>query len=373
MLTKRLQKISLIFILLCSFSCSKEKKEASEQVSQSETSKEEKKEDEAEKEDEEKKEPVSNKYNFFDTIILKKAKKVEEVSIYGRVKTLNNAPITASIQGKIIKLFVKNGDYVKKGQLIAEIDEKILLSQAKELQADAELAKSEVLRTKELYDSAKKLYDIGLMPKQDYDNAYFNMKQAKIKVEAIEAKISSFNVETSYNKVEATNTGYLLNLLPVGTVVGPGLQPVANINTEPSDIEFKIPFNLEVKLGKQIFIENKPYGIKSIYADETNEGKIALVSIKNQGFQNSQPIKGVFKKEIQGLTVPSSAVLNYEGKTTVFEVSKEKDACVVNSKEIKVLFSDNNSYLISGLKENTKIISKGAEILEDKEMIECEK
>jgi RND family efflux transporter MFP subunit len=327
----------------------------------------------ASEEDQPKAEPVDNKYNFFETVLVKPGTKTEEITVYGKVKSVNNYSLVPAVQGQVTKLFVTNGSPVKAGQLIAYIDNKVLQTETAQLTADYQVALSEAGRAKLQYGSAKKLFDLGIMPRQDYDNAFYNYQQSRVKAEAAKAKIAALNTQLSYGRVIAENSGYIFNLLPVGSMVGPGLTPLASISAAASDIEFNLPFNLKLYPGETIYIDDKAYPVNSIYADPASNNRVAAVKISSPDFENAQPVNAVYKKITHGMQVPQASVISYEGNPVVFTVLKEKEACSVRAAPVKIIFSDDKNYLVSGIKAKTRIIAKGAEILEDEEKIECEK
>ncbi|MBC7475368.1 MAG: efflux RND transporter periplasmic adaptor subunit [Candidatus Sericytochromatia bacterium] len=347
-----------IFLIFCNSCAKKEEDKKTETVAT-----DEKKSDE----------PVSNKYNFFETTLSKNGNKIEEITLFGKAKSLNNYSVVPAVQGQITKLFIKNGSTVRAGQLLANIDDKVLRSGIDQLKADYQISVSEIGRAKQLFDSAKKLYNTGLMPKQDYDNTFFNLQQAKIRAEAAKSKISSLNTQLGYGKVIAENAGTIYNLLPVGSLVGPNMTAIATINAIPSDIEFNIPFNLKLSPSDKLYIDNKEYDINYLHSDPATNNKMANVKISGNKFENSQPVNAIFKKVTNGVQVPQASVISYKGSPVVFKVIKEKDNCSVIATPVKIIYSDDKLYLISGIQSKTKIIAKGAEILEDKEKIECEK
>lgn len=263
------------------FSCSKkEEKKDDEKKPPTET----KKTDESKEES--KADPETDKYAFFETEKVKLANKIESEIVYGKVKSSNNYSVIPMNQGKITKLFVKNGDYIKVGQRIASIENKITNAELSQLKIDNESNLSEIQRTKQAFDSNKKLYDTGIIPKQDYDNALFNYEQAKSRDKSNRAKIKTIETQLSYNDINAENSGYIINLLPLGSLVGNGNMPLTNIVSEPSNIEFVIPFSLKVKSGEKLYVDNKPYTIKNIYADPTANNRIANVVLAGKTFDN---------------------------------------------------------------------------------------
>ncbi|MCC6462922.1 MAG: biotin/lipoyl-binding protein, partial [Saprospiraceae bacterium] len=55
------------------------------------------------------------------------------IDLQGRVDAEDNVPVTAKMPGMLTRVLVKNGDTVKKGQLIAQIDDDLMLKGLAEL------------------------------------------------------------------------------------------------------------------------------------------------------------------------------------------------------------------------------------------------
>lgn len=112
------------------------------------------------------------------------------VSASGEIKPKNYVNIGANAYGKIIKLYVKEGEKVKRGQLLAQLENvqpaadvaanRAALDAArtdtaaadaalKTSEADLIRAKSDALRAQLDYDRAEGLYKAALISKQDYD------------------------------------------------------------------------------------------------------------------------------------------------------------------------------------------------------------
>lgn len=157
----------------------------------------------------------------------------EEKFITGMVEVAD-VDVASKIPGRIDKIFVKEGDNVKKGQLLAVIVSKELeakLEQAKGVM-DAAKAKANMAHTgarkeekeaaQKLYEQAKaqfefaektynrivKLFKEGLVSQQDKDQIEFQYKAAQDQMYAAKAKLDLVNSGARKEEIEAADALY---------------------------------------------------------------------------------------------------------------------------------------------------------------------
>lgn len=120
---------------------------------------------------------------------------IQKVATQGRVFSYNQADIVNEVPGFLMKLHVKDGDRVKKGQVIAEIDDREYAlayqdARARELAAKADLVTANVdvekldLSKTVVTDAHKELerqYKEGLLSKTDYERQRYNLDLAAIR------------------------------------------------------------------------------------------------------------------------------------------------------------------------------------------------
>src|SRR5574341_1027821 len=113
------------------------------------------------------------------------------VTASGEIKPQRYVNISANAFGKIVKLYVREGDRVREGQLLAQLenvqssadvaamrssleasrtDEVAAQAAMRTAQADLNRAKAELERTKLDYDRAQGLYQAALISKAEYDS-----------------------------------------------------------------------------------------------------------------------------------------------------------------------------------------------------------
>src|ERR1035438_1945580 len=133
------------------------------------------------------------------------------VSASGEIKPKTYANIGANAMGRITKLHVKEGDRVKKGQLLAQLENvqsladvhatraSVQAAQTDAVAADAALkigradlnrAKSDAVHAKLDWDRAQSLYSAALIAKQDYDVKKAAWESADAGLAQAEAKVA---------------------------------------------------------------------------------------------------------------------------------------------------------------------------------------
>ena len=154
------------------------------------------------------------------------------VSASGEIKPKTYVNIGANAFGKIIKLHVKEGDRVKKGQLLAQLENvqssadvnatraSVQAAETDAVAADAALktsladlnrAKSDAVHAKLDWDRAQGLYGAALIAKQDYDvkkaaweSADAGLAQAEARVAQARAQKDSMDKHITQNQANLT-------------------------------------------------------------------------------------------------------------------------------------------------------------------------
>ena len=166
----------------------------------------------------------------------------KDVPIYGEwIGTLTgqvNADVKAQVTGYLLERKYKEGSYVRKGQLLFEIDSRpfqaaldqtkgqLDQAQAELIHAEAQLATAKANQLKSQLDVEKyePLAKADAVSKQDFDNASQTNLANKAQVQAAEAAIASANaqIKTSQAAVEtaAINLGFTRIVSPIDGIAG---------------------------------------------------------------------------------------------------------------------------------------------------------
>jgi HlyD family secretion protein len=147
------------------------------------------------------------------TEITELRKIVETVSANGKIQPAKDIKISPYISGEVVELFVKEGDFVNKGDKLAKIDPEIYLrayekteaslntSKANQANSKARLAQSKAQHSKSKldFDRSKTLWDKKVISDADYESANSSYEVAEAEVEAaVESyKSSQFQVNSA--------------------------------------------------------------------------------------------------------------------------------------------------------------------------------
>jgi HlyD family secretion protein len=293
------------------------------------------------------------------------------VSASGEIKPKTYVNIGANAFGKIIKLHVKEGDHVKKGQLLAQLENvqssadvnatraSVQASETDAIAADAALktsladlnrAKSDAAHAKLDWDRAQGLYNAALIAKQDYDMKKAAWEQANAGLAQSEARVAQARAEKDSSDKHIT-------------------QNEANL-TRVSDVlqktTYEAPFdgvitNLPVREGETVVIgiQNSPGSTLMTLADMsviTSEVKVDETDIVNVrlGQPAEVTIDAIPRKIFHGVVseIGDNAIVRSTGVATSQATSTSEEA-----KDFKVVvtLSDPPADLRPGLSSTAKI------------------
>ena len=170
--------------------------------------------------------------------ITKKAKKgsfSKKVDATGEIFATELIDVGAQVSGQIKKLYVKLGDQVKKGDMIASIDSSTQQNSIdnKEAQlaiykAQLESAKVALNISKTQFDRENALFAKNATSKQEFESAKNTYSANSAKIKELEAQIKQTNIELSTAKI---NLGYTKITAPRdGTVVSVQVEEGQTVN-----------------------------------------------------------------------------------------------------------------------------------------------
>lgn len=269
-----------------------------------------------------------------------------EIFASGEIEAVQTANISTRVMGRITNIFVKVGDPVRKGQLLASVwDEDI---KAKRAQADAMINEAEAAyaTAQKDYDRFNNLYKQQSATAKELDNITLQYNSAKAKVAVAKQMRSEVNAVLSYSSLTAPFPGVVTQkLAEVGSIANPGvpiltieqngvLQVSASVaESDISKIHLGDVANIQIKsTGKSLdgkIIQINPssqftggqyivkISIPETAKKDTYPGMFASVSI---------PVKDIPQVKNDVVLVPLSAIINRDELTGIYTVGVNNTA-----------------------------------------------
>lgn len=162
--------------------------------------------------------------------------------IQGSVEADDLIAISSEIGGRILDLRIKEGQSVRKGQLVAKLDLESVEKQIAELETQLDLAN-------ELYERQKRLWDQEIGSEVQYLQAENNKKRLEKSLETIQLQLEKQEVYAP-----ASGVIEMLNL-KAGEIVAPGAPIAMILNTNRVKIVANVPETLIRSIRKGAFVE----------------------------------------------------------------------------------------------------------------------
>ncbi len=166
------------------------------------------------------------------------------IEIQGAVEADDLVSASSEMGGRITNMTLKEGDNIRKGQLVANIDMEGVDKQIAELEKSLELAK-------DLYDRQKRLWDQQIGSEIQY-------LQAKNNKERIEKSMETVRFQLTKSKVYAPISGVVDRVMAKqGEMAGPGTPIVQILNTNKVKVVADVPESYlgSVKRGETVTIK----------------------------------------------------------------------------------------------------------------------
>ena len=179
----------------------------------------------------------------------------DSVTEIGEVRAFDTVDLSANVAGFLTEANFKEGELVKKGTKLFQIDPSVYDAAVKKAEAEVNKAKAQLMNSEMEFDRQKKLMSSNATAKTNYEKAVMILRTAQAELKSAEAALKEKQVDLNYTKILAPFDGYIgFKNFSVGNMVGPSSGALARI-TRAGDV--KIYFSLDELTLLKIF-ENYP-------------------------------------------------------------------------------------------------------------------
>jgi len=309
------------------------------------------------------------------TITPKKENFKHYIELQGIVKADKNIEIRPELGGTIINIYVKEGQRVKSGQVLMQLDDSSIQDNIAKINTQLTLAKTTFERQKRLW--AKKI------------GSEMQFLQAKTQYESLERNKSALLTQAGKMKIKAPFSGIIDEIFPKkGELASPQLPVIRLVNlnqvyVEADVTETYLPY---IKVGNEVIVKF-PSINKEVKSKISQVGNV--INPNNRSFKTKIQVNNkdrmikpnlladirIADFEKEGIVIPSNLIQkDKEGNSFVFVVKNEDGVDKAHKTIIKIANEYNHQSLIAeGLNKDDLLINKGSLIVKDGDLIEIAK
>lgn len=297
------------------------------------------------------------------------------IEAQANLKTRKNVLILPEFQGTLEQIFVSEGQKVKKGQLLAEINDSGLKEQVDQLIIQANFAKENFERTERLWNNSIGSEIQFLKSKSDFESSQKMVEQmkdrlAKTKIYApFEGEVDEIISNQGSNLIPGVSQILrLVNLDEIYAEASVSEKYIANID-KGTKVVVQIPL-----LGREIVSEIIQTGNFINPSNRTFRVEVPVKNIDNKIKQNlDAKIKINIYSKPDAVVIPLRIIReDATGKNFVYVMSEDiKDGVYITSKTFISLGNKNSNEVevTVGLKIGDELVLEGANIVEDSQRV----
>lgn len=286
----------------------------------------------------------------------------------GQTQADKSSALSFMVAGKVERVYVREGDRVSKGQILASLDKRDYQEQLRATQAEYQQIKNECERVIALYHD-------NVVSENDYDKARFGLEQ-------ITAKLSHHQAQLADCDIRAPYSGYVDKVfVSEREMAVPGAPVLSVFGNSATEISIHVPYSEYIKRSSFSACSavasvnpSKVYDLSLKNAAQTagSTGLYELVfAVKGGDMQNLTPGMGVSvtlrydEEEQNGVRVPVSSLLNDRDETFVYVYdagSQKISKCPV---AVQTVLSDGSAVISGSIGPKEKIVKAGVRGLSD--------
>lgn len=293
------------------------------------------------------------------------------IEIQGVVKADDEVIVPSETGGSIVRIFVNEGDFVKSGQILAELDSEILKKSLDEIKTGYEMANT-------VYERQKRLWDQQV-------GSEIQFLQAKSNKESLENRMATVQEQIDKTKIKSPISGSVESVpVKVGQMTAPG-SPVAmvvNFSKVKVEAELAESYSSKVKVGNEVVVHfpdvakdiDSKISFTSKYINPVNRTFTIEVPLKQGDVEYRVNMVAVVKindyKNPAAISVPVNVIQNARNGKFVFLAKPSGSNFVASKQAVEVgQIYDGMAEITSGLAVGDKIISQGYQMVNDGQIV----
>lgn len=342
---------------------------------------------------------------------VKRAPLVEQIVVVGNLIGEATVEVVPRVNGRLQNVLVKLGDPVRRGQIIARVEDREIQEQVRQAEASHQVAQASIRQrdadlklAKTNLERSRSLYERQLLPQQTYDDTEARYQAALAQVDLARAQFEQAKARLDELKITLSNT---IILSPVDGFVGKRFLDRGAFASTNAPVVSVVDIS-RVRMVANLVerdVRRVPAGTPALvevdaYPGEKFKGRVSRVApvfdpatrtaemeieVPNPGFRLKPGMYARVQLTVEtrdnALTVPRAALVTLDGKNGVFVAVKPegpKPAArggqpgELTAKFLPVetgIRDGENIEISSGLDDGARVVTTGAGALKDGDRI----
>jgi membrane fusion protein (multidrug efflux system) len=298
--------------------------------------------------------------------------------------------IRAQVGGILKSRIFQEGQYVKEGEKLFEIDPEPYKAALTRAQGTLAQAESELRRTARDYERMQKLFKDGAVSQKEHDDALSAYERAGANMKVAEGSLHEAEINLGYTEVKAPISGMVRKeAQSIGNLVSPAGESsllTSMVQICPLHANFSISgavwskMNKSYRDGKIKLSRSGNYGVEVIMPDGTvypQKGRIIFVDSSEDSQTSSVSVKAEIPSDKNqklllpgqfvrvkllgaeynnAVVIPPSALISTPAGSVVYVINENK---TVEVRPITAELTGDKVIVYSGLEEGETVISEG--------------
>ena len=262
---------------------------------------------------------------------VKVQKMVDKFEAVGTIEAIDEITVVSEIDARVVSLPFDEGTYIKKGDLIAQLDDS---------QLAAEVARTEALydQSKASYNRVKSIVEQNVGTPQNLDDALAALKVAEANLELAKTRLSKTKIVAPFDGIVGARK------VSVGTFLRTGQEITQLANLDQIRVSFSVPErflgqlkrNAEVTVYSSVYpgyeVKGKIIAIEPILDSETRNVQV-VAKVFNPGRKfhpgMSANVAVVLNERPDALTIPNEAVFANGNQSFVYVINPDSTVAAV--------------------------------------------
>lgn len=279
-----------------------------------------------------------------ETVLVEQGEIFQSITVPGRVVSKQRTNISASHSGRVVKIFVKEGDKIKEGQILAQLDDRDLVSRLNKAKSNLTNSREAVVQAKRSLDRLQTAYKRGAVARRFVEDAEIDLRNARAASGIAVEEVHSATLDVNKQKIKAPFAGTITaRFTELGQWVGPSDSLFTLVNESKREIEVRVDAadSVSIDVGQVVAVSTDAFpGLEwqesvsrlgtAANNDNNSNSVMVYISLGNDaptlrfGQQVDADIRTAWNPNT--LKVPFEALINRDGQTFVAVVDDNNQA-----------------------------------------------